>query len=107
MGVDMLLLDSQVCYVPLLEFITALTVVKRDEDVKVIVAVLTIGCLRHQKFSELKCSLYVEEDELMSFTKIIVDAMQEAKVSASNEAEISQTFSEAAAAQVDLRSLEL
>ncbi|CAN7000872.1 unnamed protein product [Brassica rapa subsp. trilocularis] len=38
MGVDMLLLDSQVCSVPPLEFVTALTVVKKDEDVKVIVA---------------------------------------------------------------------
>ncbi|CAF2106069.1 hypothetical protein F2Q70_00028281 [Brassica cretica] len=54
MGVDMLLLDSQVCYVPLLEFITALTVVKKDEDVKVIVAVMTIGCLRHQKLYSMK-----------------------------------------------------
>uniref|UniRef100_A0A0D3AK35 Uncharacterized protein n=1 Tax=Brassica oleracea var. oleracea TaxID=109376 RepID=A0A0D3AK35_BRAOL len=38
MRVDMLLLDSQVCSVPTLEFVTALTVVKKDEDVKVIVA---------------------------------------------------------------------
>ncbi|KAG5398442.1 hypothetical protein IGI04_020256 [Brassica rapa subsp. trilocularis] len=110
MGVDMLLLDSQVCSVPPLEFVTALTVVKKDEDVKVIVAgdddwlppspkvvfdeskelggESTIKAVS----SELKCALHVEEDELMSFTKFIVDAMQEAKVSASNEAEISQNI---------------
>ncbi|KAH0914690.1 hypothetical protein HID58_029136 [Brassica napus] len=99
MGVDMLLLDSQVCSVPPLEFVTALTIVKKDEDVKVIVA--------------------GDDDWLPPSPKVVFDeskelggestikAVRKPRFLLAMKLKYLKTFSEAAAAQVDLRSLEL